>query len=151
MEGEANLFAAELLMPPKKIRTMIGRSGVSLQSLVTMAQEFDVSKEALARAFVAAHREPVAIILSRNNRVERFYRHEDFPFLAIASGKPLPLDAFATEPPQPGETSESEEADPETWIGEHDAERTLLLTEQVIGQRGGYAMTLLQAELDDEN
>lgn len=151
MEGEANLFAAELLMPPKKIRTIIGRSGVSLQSLVTMAQEFDVSKEALARAFVSAHREPVALVLSRNNRVERIYRHDDFPYLPIASGKPLPIDAFATEAPPPGEISEAEEADPETWISERDIERTLFLTEQVIGQRAGYAMTLLQAELDDEN
>jgi hypothetical protein len=150
MESEANLFAADLLMPPKKIRMIIGQSGVSLESLIAIAHEFDVSKEALARAFVAAHREPVAVILSRNHRVERFYRHDDFPYLPIASGKPLPLEAIAVEPPRPGETSDTEEVDPETWVSERDVERTLLLTEQVIGQRNGYAMTLLQADLDDE-
>jgi hypothetical protein len=60
-----------------------------------MARDFGVSKEAMARAFVDAHREPVAIILSRNGKVVRIYRHDDFPFLEIAPGKPLPSDCMS--------------------------------------------------------
>ena len=34
---------------------------------------------------------------------------------------------------------------------ERDVERVLSLTEQVLGQRDGYALILLQAELDDDS
>ena len=43
-----------------------------------------------------------------------------------------------------------EEVEPDTWLSPGDADRTLLLTEQVLGQRDGYALSLLQAEIDDE-
>jgi len=90
IEGEANTFAAELLMPPKRIRELVGRRGVSLETVMAMAHAMAVSKEAMARAFVDAHREPVAVVVSRHCRVQRFYRHQDFPFLPLAAGKPLP-------------------------------------------------------------
>ena len=150
VEGEANTFAAHLLMPPRRIREYIGRSGVSLQTLVAMAREFAVSKEAIARAFVGAHRDPVALVVSRHGRVERFYRHEDFPFLPVSPGKLLPQDAIAADPTEPGAMSEAEEVEADTWLSDRDAERVLVLTEQVFGQSNGYALTLLQAELDDD-
>lgn len=149
MEAEANLFAAELLMPPKKIRNEIGRVGVSLQSLTEIARTFDVSKEAMGRAFVAAHRDPVAVVISCAGEVQSFYRHEDFPFLPITRHKALPLDCLSLNLPRVGETSETEEVDPEVWLTERDTQRVFRLTVQVLGQREGYAMTLLQAELDD--
>ena len=150
IEGEANTFAANLLMPPKRIRQFVGAAGVSLETLVTMARDFDVSKEALARAFVAAHREPAAVVVSRGGRVERFYRHEDFPFLPLAIGKALSPDSIAAKALESRAISDIEEVEADTWLSEHDADRTLLLTEQVLGQQHGYALTLLQAELDDE-
>lgn len=150
IEGEANTFAAHLLMPPKRIREFVGKSGVSLETLVAMAQAFEVSKEAMARAFVDAYSEPVAVIVSRHGRVERFYRHEDFPFLTITIGKPLPDDSMAAEILEVGAFSEADEVEPDIWLSERDATRTLALTEQALGQRDGYALTLLQAELDDE-
>lgn len=150
VEGEANRFAAHLLMPPKRIREFVGRAGVSLETLIAMAREFSVSKEAMARAFVAAHREPVAFVVSRYGRVERFYRHVDFPFLPLAKGKPLPPVSISAEPVEPGIICDVEEVEPDTWLSPGDADRTLLLTEQVLGQRDGYALSLLQAEIDDE-
>lgn len=150
IEGEANTFAAHLLMPPQRIREYVGRSGVSLESLVAMSRAFEVSKEAMARAFVDAYSEPVAVIVSRNGRVERFYRHEDFPYLTISFGKELPDDGIASESLTVGSFSEVEEVEPDTWFSERDAARTLVFTEQTLGQRNGYALTLLQAELDEE-
>ena len=49
-----------------------------------------------------------------------------------------------------GAYSSAEEVESDVWLTEQDAERTLLLTEQVLRQRDGYAMILLQAEMDDE-
>lgn len=150
IEGEANTFAAHLLMPHKHIREAVGRSGVSLETVVAMARDFEVSKEAMARAFVDAHREPVAVIISRHGRVERFYRHEDFPYLTLGIGKKLPDDCIATESLTVGTCSAPEENEPDIWLSERDAQRTLALTEQVIFQSMGFAMTLLQAEMDED-
>ena len=80
----------------------------------------------------------------------RFYRHEDFPFLDIAWGKPLPADCFAAGALSVGEFTRPDEVDPETWLTERGAARVLALTEQALGQANGYALTLLQAELDEE-
>ncbi len=89
IEAEANRFAAQLLMPPKRVRRAIGRSNSSLESLVAMAGDFGVSKEAMARAWVDAHREPVAVIIAHNGYLERSYRNEDFPWLNIRNGERL--------------------------------------------------------------
>ncbi len=49
-----------------------------------------------------------------------------------------------------GTYSDIEEVDPEAWLSERDAKRTLELTEQVLAQRDGHALVLLQIEFDDE-
>ena len=49
-----------------------------------------------------------------------------------------------------GTYSDIEEVDPEAWLSERDAKRTLEMTEQVLAQRDGYALVLLQIEFDDE-
>ncbi len=123
---------------------------MSLETLIMMSREFAVSKEAMARAFVDAHMEPVALIVSRRGRVERFYRHEDFPFLATSKGTPLPPGSISSDGVMPGECSEAEEVDADCWLTDRGADRTLVLSEQVLGQRQGFALTLLQAELDEE-
>lgn len=151
VEAEANRFAAHLLMPPARVRAAISQSPSGLESLVAMAREFGVSKEAMARAWVEAHREPVAVIVAHRGRVLRRYRSEDFPWLPGGNGQPLPMDSIAiqTSPP-PGCYSPTEEIDADVWLTERDAARTLLLTEQVLGQRDEYALVLLQAEMDED-
>ena len=150
MESEANLFASQLLMPPAKLKKAIGRLGVSLISLIDMARDFDLSKERVARAFVHSHREPAAIIVSRYGRAQRFYRHEDFPYLPIRNGKALPPEAIASDALAPGSIFEIEDVEPDIWLTERGVDRLLALSEQALGQSSGYALTLLQAELDDE-
>jgi Zn-dependent peptidase ImmA (M78 family) len=149
IEAEANRFAAHLLMPPVRVRKLIGQGESSLQGIVAMAREFQVSKEAMARAWVDANRNPAAIIVLQHGRVERCYRHDDFPWIAVEKGQQVPEDSLAAGEFQPGTYSEIEEVDPETWLSERDAKRTLELTEQVLAQRDGFALVLLQIELDD--
>lgn len=43
-----------------------------------------------------------------------------------------------------------DEIDPETWLAERDAARTLVLTEEVLGLANDYALILLQTELDED-
>lgn len=149
VEAEANRFAAHLLMPPRAVRARIRQTDSTLENVVAMAREFGVSKEAMVRSWVDSHRQPVAVVLAHRGRILRRYRNEDFPWLPDGNGR-LPEDSLAAElKPAPGIFSRVEEVDPTVWLSEPDAERVLSLTEQVLGQRDGYALVLLQAELDD--
>nr|WP_295374290.1 ImmA/IrrE family metallo-endopeptidase [uncultured Sphingosinicella sp.] len=148
IEAEANRFAAHLLMPPERVRTGIGQSGSSLEGIIAMAGEFGVSKEAMARSWVQLHREPVAILVVHHGWVIRRYRNDDFPWLPDHNGQLPPESVAALEWANAG-FSETEDIDPSAWLSDRDARRTLSLTEQVLGQRNGYALILLQAELDD--
>jgi hypothetical protein len=116
-----------------------------------MSREFGVSKEAMARAWVDGQRDPVAIIVARNGRIERQYRNEDFPWLPRKSGDLLPADSLAaSRAAEAGSYSEIEEVEPDAWLAERDAGSLLGLTEQVLGQSNGCAMVLLQAEIDED-
>ncbi len=151
VEAEANRFAAHLLMPPAKVRARIRQTDSAIESIVAMAREFGVSKEAMSRSWVEAHREPVAIVVAHRGRMIRRYRHEDFPWLPDGNGQ-LPVDsAAASSMPAPSVYSPIEEVDPDVWLSDHDSQRVLSLTEQVLGQQDGYALILLQAELDDDS
>jgi Zn-dependent peptidase ImmA (M78 family) len=151
IEAEANRFAAHLLMPPKKVRAMIGRSRPDLQAIVAMSREFGVSKEAMARSWLDEYREPAAIIVARNEKIERQYRNDDFPWLPTKIGDPLPPDSLvASCTVDAGTYTAAEEVEPDAWLTEREAKRVLALTEQVRGQSDGYAMVLLLAEMDED-
>ena len=150
VEAEANRFAAHLLMPPDQVRTGIGRTGSNHESIVAMARDFGVSKEAMARSWVDAHREPVAALVMHGGRIIRRYRNEDFPWLPAGEGRPPQASVSSETNLAPGSFSDIEEVEPDVWFSERDAARTLRLFEQILGQSNGYALILLQAELDDE-
>ena len=137
-------------MPRVSVRKQIGQSDASLQAIVAMSREFEVSKEAMARAWVAANRNPTAVVVMRHGRVQRCYRDDEFPWIAIRRGEPVSDDSVAAGEIPIGAYSEIEEVDPEVWLSERDAKRTLELTEQVLAQRDGCALVLLQIEFDDE-
>lgn len=150
IEAEANRFAAQVLMPPARVRKQIGQSDASLQGIVAMSREFEVSKEAMARAWVSANRNPAAVVVLSKGIVQRCYRGEEFPWIDILKGAPVSEESAAAITLASGTYSETEEVDPGAWLSERDAKRTLELTEQVLGQRDGYALVLLQIEFDEE-
>lgn len=151
IEAEANGFAAALLMPEPRLRACCGSRAPNLGEIVRLAREFDVSKEAMARAYVNAEREAVAVLVLRHGRIERVYRDPQiFPWIVPRRGERVPDGSIASgTPPPPGTASEIEECEPDTWFGERDSNRVDLLTEQLLGQSQGYAMLLLHAQLED--
>ena len=151
VEAEANRFAAHLLMPPKLIRARMRQQEVGLESIVALSRDLGVSKEAMARAWVDASREPTAVIIAQHGIIARQYRSEDFPWLPTGIGQPLPDGCEASEfTGSPGQYSDVEEIEPDIWLRERGARNILVLTEQVLAQRQGYSMILLQAELNEE-
>jgi hypothetical protein len=79
MEAEANRFAARLLMPPARIRANIRSRQPDLAEVVRLSGQFDVSKAAMARSYINAHRETLALLVVRDSRIEQAYRPDDFP------------------------------------------------------------------------
>lgn len=153
IEVEANGFAAALLMPPAKIRIGSQSRTPDLGDIVRLAREFDVSKEAMARAYVDADRDAIAVLVLRHGSIERIYRDPNiFPWIVPRKGQRAPAGSAADGPaPFPGDLSPIQECEPTVWFGERDAERVDRLTEQMLGQQDGYAMLLLHAELLDDD
>jgi hypothetical protein len=152
MEAEANRFAAMLLIPPPVLRAelkAIRRPDVS--HVIRLAKLFDVSKDAMARAYADYTREAVALAVIRNGRVLRTYRNAaNFPNLAVWRGQPVPSGSLAEANFQPGQVSNVEECEPQLWVREPEDRNVEALTEQVLGQREGFSLLMLVAELRDE-
>lgn len=148
MEAEANRFAARLLMPPTRIRANLRSRQPDLGEIVRLAGEFNVSKAAMARSYVDAHREALALLIVRNGRLVQAHRPDDFPWIGPRIGEPIPEASIAHgQRLQLGQTTAMEQCDPETWLGSSAARKVEALSEQVLAQREGWAMILLNAEL----
>lgn len=151
IEAEANRFAGQLLMPPAKLRRMMTAREPDLGEIVSLAAEFGVSKEAMARSYVDASRHVLAVIVTQHGRIERTYKMRNaFPWIEHDRGAKVPSESVAAEVPPAGtRISEIEECDPVLWLSEHAARKVEVLTEQVMWQSQGFAMVLLHAELCD--
>ena len=74
MEVEANEFAALILMPPPRWRKEMEKfHDPDLAQVVTLAGQFDVSKEAAARAYAKYHEELVAVIVAKDGKIDKIY------------------------------------------------------------------------------
>jgi hypothetical protein len=154
MEAEANRFAALLLMPAPALRAELQRiRQPDVTDIVRLAKLFDVSKDAMARAYSDYSREAVAIILIRENRVIRTYRNPtNFPTIDISPDQAVPSQSlYCTRRWLPGEVSAVEECEPTLWVFESEARKMSSLTEQVLGQQNDFALLMLLAEMIDED
>lgn len=150
IEAEANRFAAHLLMPPGRIRSALTLRQPDLREIVRLAGEFGVSREAMARGYIDAHRETLAVVILHHGRIDRIYRDEDFPWIEPRYRQPAPTDSITTgNDLQPGQFSDMEECDPEIWLGDNGARKVEVLSEQILAQQSGWATILLHAEMSD--
>lgn len=150
IEAEANRFAAHLLMPPARIRANLQSRLPDLAEVIRLASQFNVSKAAMARSYVDAHRETLALVFIRHGKIEQVHRPDDFPWIAPRIGEPVPADSITRlRLPPLGAVTEVEECDPETWLGASAARKVGVLNEQVLSQQNGYATVLLHAELNE--
>jgi hypothetical protein len=105
----------------------------------------------MARAYADYTREAVAIAVIRNGCVLRTYRNAaNFPALAVWGGQPAPSGSLAATTFQPGQVSNVEECEPGLWVREPNDRTVDALTEQVLGQKEGFSLLMLVAELRDE-
>jgi len=103
------------------------------------------------RAYVEAHRHSVAVLVLHEGKLVRSYRVTGrFPWIDLNIGGKVPLASVAHEHwLLPGETSQSEECEPEVWFTARDIRHVEVMAEQVLGQVNGCALALLQVEMRD--
>jgi len=149
-EAEANAFAAELLMPSVEFkRRLRDHHGASIEALLSLAEDFGVSKLACGRKLVRLADDPCAIIKSKNGVVEQIYRHAEFPYISLRPGMSMPRDALASSWQEAsGSISDVEVTDQCGWCSTE--KRGLELYEQALIQADGWRLTLLTCEALDE-
>jgi Zn-dependent peptidase ImmA (M78 family) len=152
MEAEANRFSALILMPPPKLRGVMGRfHDPDLTHIIEVASHFDVSKDPAARAYAEYNNHAVAIAVIKDGRVLRIYKNLKFPRICVNNGDKVPArslfyykDAPATNP------CGLHENGAEIWIESDWGKRLPPLYEQIFIQQEGFALLMLWAEIADE-
>lgn len=150
MEVEANRFASLILIPPHLLRAQFKKqSSASLEHMIELARHFEVSKEAMARAYANYHPETIAIVICKDGKILRCYRNgTQFPFIEPSLGDKVPSrSSFHRHDHKSRSIGSFQDCPAEIWIGTK-YERPLV--EQVLSQTDGFAMILLQLEPSDD-
>jgi len=147
-EVQANAFATELLLPRQTfLHDLQRKGGLDLAHIIELGNDYDLSKEAVVRRCVSLQKDPCAVVFSRNGRGRYFCKHDDFPWLDIRPGNPMPRQSIAARGNGVvGQSSDWAEIDGGVWLSQA---RQCGVVEQTLLQQGGYRMTLLA--LDDED
>jgi len=151
MEVQANEFAAELLMPAQLFQRELRRlTGLDLDHVLSLADEFFVSREAAARKYVTLVDEPTAVVFSKEGTIRYVKSHPKFPKLGVWSKYPLPVHLLSRLSSLPaGEASKWEVIEGDVWLQDAKGQQ---LCEQTLAQRNGFRLTLIALEepSDDE-
>jgi len=152
MEVEANRFSALLLMPPPRLRVVMGKlHDPDLAHIVLIADQFDVSREAAARAYATFHDMTIAIAVVKDGKVLRVYRHVQFPKLAIEFGSLVPRNSlYNTSVNGRKKITAIREVLADLWIRSDWGKRLPTLYEQVFHQQNGFALILLWTEVEGQ-
>lgn len=153
-EVEANVFAAELLMPERLMAPFLRRRGSpEIATILGLHREFGVSKEAAARRLVTIHGEPCAVVFSRGGVVRGLARGDGFPYIGLSRDDRVTAASLTKRfLGAIGEVSDQEEAVPGEWKLNADGGS---LWEEVLMQENDHRLTLLvwepqEGETQDE-
>lgn len=153
MEVEANRFASLILMPPPALRSRLAKTvGPSIEGVLDLADEFEVSKEAMARAYADYHHETVAFVVVHKGIVKRLYRNRRrFPFITVSPGQPVPQGSIFHKPGLKRlSPSEIDARVPDLWIDVERGRAAPRLCEQACLQANGFAIIMLWYEHDQD-
>ncbi len=154
MEIEANEFSNALLIPApeyREARRLLG-GDPSIEHIRSLADMFKVSFEVMCQTFVNTEKETVGIILSRNGLVVRPMLPRSFPYLGMSKGTAIPSDSNTADfqkSASSGDVSTLADALNSSWLERKG--NVSGLYEQAYIQRDGWAVTLLWAEIEEQD
>ena len=150
-EAEANVFAAELLMPDYLFKPRLKRQAPSFKNLDQLAEDFAASRLSTALQYVHYCHEQVALVFSRNGQIVWSKSARDFPW-AIRKGE-LSKDsgAGALAADNPNETGRMAPTPVYAWLTdfERDRDHDIMEESRVVSAYGGI-LSLLWAKDDLE-
>jgi hypothetical protein len=120
--------------------------------MLSPATKFDVSKDAMARAYAEYHSETIAFVVVRDGNVGATYRNKTrFPFITALRGKAVPeRSLFYRKGLQVGVPSDVDTRLPENWIDVERGRQAPTMSEQVYLQSNGFALIMLWYEPADD-
>jgi len=89
-ELEANAFAAELLMPGEKIRTLCNENPLSAHLIRTIANSFKTSLTATCLRLTKYGSHPLIVVFSKDSTVRWSFSSDDFSFGLYDNNFPVP-------------------------------------------------------------
>lgn len=148
-EAQANAFSSELLMPQAEFKRRLRLlRGASIEALVSLSDDFGASKTATCRRMLTLAEDPCAFVLAKNGRVERIYRAPEFPFISLSRGLPMPRGSTAHLSGSDSSISDVLDTDQCHWLSRE--RNGVELYEQSLFQADGWTLTLLTADIEDE-
>jgi Zn-dependent peptidase ImmA (M78 family) len=142
-ESEANDFAIELLTPRRRLKTFL-RGSPGLGQVISMAAEFDISREAAARRFVDLHPDDLAVVFCKDGRFVYADCGRGFPRFSLRATEQCDLGK-----PDLGAISDFEEAIADNWL--QSPPPACELFTQTLWQANGRSMTLLRLDQVDDD
>jgi hypothetical protein len=116
-EKEANVFAAELLMPKDLFRDEAGWREMSADTIETLKNVFEVSFTSAAIRYVELDVAPSAVVFSQDGEIRWSRSSDSFPYGWIPHGRKVREITGAGEYFRNGEVSEDPEITPcEVWF-----------------------------------
>jgi hypothetical protein len=154
MEVEANRFASLILIPPPHFRKDLSKlGGADLLHINTLARRYDVSKDAMARAYARYHPELICIVVCKDGKVLRHYTDGiRFPYLQPKYGERVPSGSLYHRGDRTaGKSTEMESCLPDIWVNVERGIAAPAMVEQVYYQSDGYALLMLKISVRDED
>jgi hypothetical protein len=153
MEVEANRFSSLILMPPPLLRPYLKqRRDPDVGHMAQLADIFEVSKQAMARAYAQYYGEVLAFVFTKGGKVLLVYKHLKFPFIIVPNGQAVPQGSLLRRKgARRGAVSEMSECIPDIWIDVERGRPAPQLFEQVLGQSDDFAIVMLWLEPAEED
>jgi hypothetical protein len=143
-EAQANLFAAELLMPEEMFKPLAEPPEPSLRVVRQLAETFQTTLTATALRYIESCSRRCALVVSRNKQVEWFRTTKDF-YYKLEKGTSLHQNSWAWsyfEGEDVPETIQTVRAD--AWLeGKRVRPRNQIKEHSIFLRRYGTVLTLL--------
>ncbi len=139
-EREANTFAIELLTPRDRLVPILKRSA-DMERAMTIADRFEISREAALRRHVDLHHEVLAVAFSRNGRIRYSHKQDWFQWIQLTRGDEIGETPGASITGDP--VTSLDEVDSGSWLQDGGDWQ---LFAQTLFQSDGYAATMLLTE-----
>lgn len=153
IELEADHFASGLLMPTHLVRQFLSEKQLGLDGIIALAEEARCSITAAAIRAAECSENPMAIIMSQNDKVAYAFMTDGFKDLGqrltfLRKGSSLPVSATRRFNENPDNVLKVERVYAETTLADwFDGSGQIVLDEEIIGLgKYGYTLTVLSSE-----